>query len=237
MRYTRLISALVIGIGLSSTMSIEAFAAGKPKPLNAGKDGVKSNAGYGNGPEAGALLDTSSVTVTTNVGNPYTVPVEGSTTREDLALPASTSVVTKTPVGQPFYANGKPAVDANGRPNTSALKQSYSVTTTTTTWDGEKWVETTQTVVMQNTLSTTTTTDTFEDLDPGRSGGKNQSPEGSTFEDVTVSEPVAGTEVVGPGEPIVEQFDESTSTTNSSSVEEEQLFDPNCQGSNCPVTP
>ncbi len=234
MRYTRIISALLLGIALSSTMSMETFAAGKPKPLNAGKDGIKSNAGYGNGPEAGALLDSSSVTDTVNVGDPYAVPVEGSTTREDLALPETQVDVTKVGVGQPFYANGKPAVDDRGRPNSSALMQNYSVTTTTTTWDGEKWIETTQTVIMQDTVSTTTTTDTFEDLDPGRSADKNQSPEGSTVEEVTVSDPVPDTVEVGPGEPIVEEFDESTSSETTSSVVVEELFDPNCQGETCP---
>ena len=195
-----------------------AHAASATKPLNAGKNGIKSNAGTGDGVEQGALLSTETSTTTT-LGGTYIV--YGETTTDPLPLPPTTTTITKVATGSPYNAGG----NAN-----SALKQNYLVTTTTTAWDGNKYVETTQTEIWQEKISSTVTTTTYEEIDPGQSGDHNQSPEGSTVvassEPVVVAEPV----FVSAGEPVVETVDTSFSTDNTVTITVSENYSPNSQG-------
>ena len=124
------------------------YAAPAAKPLNAGKAGIKSNAGAGNGAEQGGIISTAP-TVTTTYGETYSV--DGLTSTEPLPLPPTTTIVTKVATGSPYSAGG------NGN---SALKQNYLVTTTTTTWNGEKYVETTLTEIWQEKVTSTVITST-----------------------------------------------------------------------------
>lgn len=216
--------AAPIVLGAVINPSYAAPKANQSKPLNAGKDGIKSNAGAGNGTEKGGIVSSATSDPTySNIGGIYLVPIEGSTVSVYETLPQATTTVTKTPVGEPFHA---------GNSQNSALKQSFSVTTTTTSWNGEKWVETTQTEIMQDVIKTVIVTDTYVDLDPGRSGQHNKSPEGSTVVETTAVE-TEETLVLGVGDPIIEEKGEFTPTTSSSNQTVIENYSPNCQGVGC----
>lgn len=195
-----------------------AFAAPAGKPLNAGKDGTKSNAGAGNGAEAGEVIAIIPSVTTTNSPT-YTVSGEVTTVYEP--LPTTTVITSKVATGTPYNAGGS---------KNSALKQDYVVTTTTTSWDGEKYVETTQTEIWQEKTTSTVTTTTYEELDPGRSAEHNQSPEGSTVSEV--SDPVVEItqEFVAEGEPVVETVGDFESTVDTKTATVTEPYSPNSQG-------
>lgn len=228
--FFKLSAAALFSSSLLLAYMVPANAAPKgnaTQPANAGQNGTKSNAGGGNGTEAGALLGTSVTTTIISAGDPVSVPVDGSTTSVAVPLPPTTVSTTSTPTGVPHHANGKPPAG-----NNSAVVQDYSVTTTTTTWSGSQWIETTETVILQDVVKQDLTTNTFEDLDPGNSADHNQSPEGDTAVETSAVQ-YDDTLNLGPGEDIVEVVGEFEASTSSTVVTEQQLVDPNCQGSSC----
>jgi hypothetical protein len=212
----------IMASALIASSVVPTYAAPAAKPLNAGKNGIKSNAGAGDGVEQGALL-TTAPTTTTTYSDPYTV--YGPTSTEYLPLPPTTTTVTKVATGTPYSAGG------NGN---SALKQNYLVTTTTTTWNGEKYVETTQTEIWQEKVTSTVITSTYAEIDPGQSGAHNQSPEGSTV--VESSAPVIETvdEFVSVGAPEVNTVDTSVSTDVDVTKTVTENYSPNSQGGSTP---
>ena len=176
-------------IGAAILSASFAFADKADQPLNAGKDGIKSNAGVGNGTEdqVGETTVTTETLVTTHTYD--SVSTSGST-----VLSQTTSTVETGRVLVSYRLIGC------GSGNQTCNKQStYSVTYDVYTTTVSATTTTTQTMLVTETqIKTTSTTDIY-DLDPGRSQDVNQAPEGEP-EDIVViefSDPVITEEPLG----------------------------------------
>ena len=138
-----------------------------------------------------------------------------------LELPDTTeTLVSKQQVGpayQPTNPQGKPVG------NTKAL---FEFTYEVTTWTGEAWETTYQTVQKQEVVRQDTTTSTYADIDPGNSGSHNQAPEASTVVETAVGPEYTEVVDLGPGDPIVEGGGGFESTTETVS----EVRDHPCSG-------
>ena len=208
----------ILATGVSFSSADFAFAE-KAKPLNAGKNGIKSNAGGGNGTEdqVGAtttdVVTTSTTTTTTDTstGDPVVVSTTTSTQETDR------TVVSTRIVGA---GNNKPG----------NLQTTYAVTYDVYTTVGTETVKTTETyLVTETTKTTTNTTDVF-DIDPGRSQDVNQAPEGQP-EDIVVVDVETSTseELVSTTTEVV--TDSSTSVTGTTT--ENVVETTPCNNSQC----
>ncbi|MDP3194882.1 hypothetical protein [Tabrizicola sp.] len=199
----------VLALGVSFTSADMAFAE-KTKPLNAGKTGIKSNAGGGNGTEdqvGGTTVDvqtsTSQTTVTdVTTGEPVVVSVTKTTVETDRVV-ESTKLV------------------GCGKGKECNLQTTYLVTYDVYTTTGTETVKTTETYLVTETKKTTTTTTDIYDIDPGRSQSVNQAPEGQP-EDIVVVDVETSTseELMGTStETVSESTREVTGTTTGKDVE------------------
>ncbi|EKD60572.1 MAG: hypothetical protein ACD_54C00665G0002 [uncultured bacterium] len=200
----------ILAIGTSVFAADMALAEKKDTPLNAGKNGIKSNAGGGNGTE-GQVGETTSTTDTVVINN-YTY--DDVTTGE----PVTVSVTTQT------VEAGRVATDSRlvgcGSGKQCNVQTTYLVTYNVYTTVGTETTVTTQTMEVTETQKQTTTTTDMYDIDPGHSQPVNQAPEGEP-EDVVVVEyadPVTTEEPVGDATTSVVS-DSSTSVTGTSTAE------------------
>lgn len=192
---------ILIGVLLGALAVGGGMAEAKDKPLNAGKDGIKSNAGVGNGTEdyvAGVSTATTTNVVETTTTNTETgEPVIVSTT-------TSTTETGRTQVGDPVQV-GK----------SSNFKINYSVTYEVATTTGTETTVTTETVLTTDVYKTTTTTTDMADRDPGNSQSHNKAPEGQPA-DIVVSDTVLDSttsEVTGTTTDVISDSTTTTATT------------------------
>ena len=148
-------------LAILAVMAAPAAFAEKAKPLNAGKDGFKSNAGAGNGGEM-VLSDTTVVLGESYTANPVT------TTENAVTTTVPMDSVTKTPTATTTEQRRL----ANGRIQTRTVT-TYEVVTVT----GGITTTTYEEVVTVDVYTPQTQVETFTDVDPGRSGDRNNAPE------------------------------------------------------------
>jgi hypothetical protein len=213
-----------VALVLTVSLAMAGAAGAGSKPLNAGKDGLKSNAGAGNGAEAGAIIEQVEGTLILSTSDPYLIqdPNDPGTTTELTAPEGSVTEINRVKVGDPYYQ-----VPSN---TNSALKQNYEVTYEVTTWTGEAWVTTYQTLYVVDVEKQDTLTTTYEDADPGNSQAHNESPEDETVvETENVGEEYTETEATGEtGDPVEVQTGEFVSETH----EETETISHPCEGGN-----
>lgn len=199
----------VITIGLVVALTPAALG----KPLNAGKNGFKSNAGAGNGTEDVQVGDPVTTVSTSTVETTDVDTVTGE--------PVVTTTTTTTETGRVVAGPD----DVNG--NSGTFKRPFLVTYETVTTTGTETVVTTNTYLITEVYKTTTTTTDMADVDPGNSQSVNQAPEGQP-DDIVVSDTVlesTDTALVDSTEEVVTdtQVSDPVVTTESETV--------NCNGS------
>jgi len=190
---------LVFSAGLSFNAPNIAMAE-KFTPLNAGKTGIKSNAGGGNGTED-QIGATTEATSTTTTMSQNTVTTDGE--------PSVVSVTTtQVETGRVVTATERVGQNRNKPGN---LKTTYTVTYDVYTTTGTETVKSTQTFdVTETTKVVTATTDVY-DIDPGKSQAVNQAPEGEPDDIVQVVSTETTTTEVPVGDPAIETIS-NTST-------------------------
>lgn len=166
--------ALVCLVAVGTFAAIEpGYAGPKAKPLNAGKDGFKSNAGVGNGTEDVQVGDP--VTVTT-----YSSSSSESTTSSSTEPVVTSTVTTTTEIGR--VRSDTPDEQVGHSDN---FKRYYDVTYEVVTTVGTETTVTYVTTQVTDVYKTDTTTTDMADVDPGHSQPVNQAPEGQP-EDIVV---------------------------------------------------
>jgi hypothetical protein len=213
-----LASAFVL---VTSVFAADIAFADKGKPLNAGRDGLKSNAGGGNGTE-GQVGETTSVETMS-----FTVTYKDDVTTGEPVVVATTTSTVET--GRQVQST---ALIGCGKGKACNLQTTYLVAYDVITTVGTETTVTTQTVEVTETVKTTTATTDIYDIDPGRSQPVNQAPEGEP-EDivvVTVSDPVVTEAPVG--EPTTAVIEDSTSSVTDTITDEVKVTTP-CNNDQC----
>ncbi|NEX46249.1 hypothetical protein [Pseudotabrizicola algicola] len=168
----------VLGIA-ATALAIAVAPVAYAKPLNAGKNGIKSNAGGGNGTEDQIGATTTNVVTTTSTTT---------TTDTSTGEPVVVSTTTTT------QETGRVVVDTRivgaGKNKPGNLQTTYAVTYDVYTTVGTETVKTTETYLVTETTKTNVTTTDVYDIDPGRSQDKNQAPEGQPEDIVVVGDSV-----------------------------------------------
>lgn len=200
-------TAFTIALTGALMMSVAAFG-GPTKPLNAGKDGFKSNAGGGNGTEDVSLGTSTTESTTTST---YTYD---QATGDPVVV--STTTVAETEIGREV-TSGPVLVSTSGK--SSNTKVVYTVTYEVVTTTDTETTTTYETREVTEVFKTTTTTEDMADVDPGRSQEVNQAPEGQPEDIVTVE-----TEALGASEEVIGTFEE-TETTSASETDTTTLLD------------
>ncbi len=204
---------------LVALLAVVALAVASPgiagtKPLNAGKNGIKSNAGVGNGTEDVQVGEPSTVTTYSSVYTDSTTSTSGEPT-------VISTQITKTPIGSTLVGE-----DRNGQ--SATFKRYFDVTYQVVTTVGSSTVVTYETVRETKVFKTVTTTTDMADIDPGNSQGHNRAPEGQP-EDIVVSSTVldsTSSEVIASSTESVYE----TSSTETTSTDYSSMV--NCNGSN-----
>jgi hypothetical protein len=186
-------------VALIAALSAPAAFAQKAQPLNAGKNGFKSNAGAGNGGEL-VLTDTTVVSGTNYTTNEQTTIQNLTTTTTPV------DSVTKTATGTTTEQRTLPNKKVQTRTVTVYEVVTVSGGITTTTYEE---------VVTVDVYTPQTQVETFTDVDPGRSGQHNKAPEVAGDVVETPLDPIfVGTEEVS-RETVTNTTDNTVTTTTT----------------------
>jgi hypothetical protein len=211
----------IVAIGTSVFAADMALAEKKAQPLNAGKAGIKSNAGGGNGTEdqVGATTVVETVNVSTytyndvTTGEPVVVSVTETQTETDRVETDSRLV-------------------GCGKNKPCNLQTTYLVTYDVTTTTGTETTTTTQVVEVTETTKVSTATTDIYDIDPGQSQPVNQAPEGEPEDVVVVTEEAPVVTEANIGDPMTEVTEASTSEVTGTTTAEKTETTP-CNNDQC----